>query len=302
MENLIIVVLFVLLGMSFQRLDAFPRDSAQTLNMFVLYVSLPALILVKVPKIVFSREVMVPALVAWGLLLFSAALVLLAARVWRWQRSIVGVLLLAVPLGNTGFVGIPIVQAIFGEAGIPYLIIYDQLGTVMILSTYGSLILAIYGRDSSLNLPAIARRMLLFPPTIAFAIGLAARNWTYPAKLEQGLQNVSLTLVPLVMTAIGFQLRLRLPSRVLFPLGFGLGVKLLAAPMTVLMVCRLAGLSGRGVNVSIIEAGMPPMVMAGALAVMAGMDAELAIAIVGVGIVISIATLPVLYWLVQPFL
>src|SRR6185369_295742 len=113
MENLIIVVLFVLLGMSFQRLDAFPRDSAQTLNMFVLYVSLPALILVKVPKIVFSREVMVPALVAWGLLLFSAALVLLAARVWRWQRSIVGVLLLAVPLGNTGFVGIPIVQAIF---------------------------------------------------------------------------------------------------------------------------------------------------------------------------------------------
>jgi predicted permease len=44
------------------------------------------------------------------------------------------------------------------------------------------------------------------------------------------------------------------------------------------------------------------MVMAGALAVMAGMDAELAIAIVGVGIVISIATLPVLYWLVQPFL
>jgi predicted permease len=302
MENLIIVVLFVLLGMSFQRLDAFPRDSAQTLNMFVLYVSLPALILVKVPKIVFSREVMVPALVAWGLLLFSAALVLLAARVWRWQRSIVGVLLLAVPLGNTGFVGIPIIQAIFGEAGIPYLIIYDQLGTVMILSTYGSLILAIYGRDSSLNLPAIARRMLLFPPTIAFAIGLAARNWTYPAKLEQGLQNVSLTLVPLVMTAIGFQLRLRLPSRVLFPLGFGLGVKLLAAPMTVLMVCRLAGLSGRGINVSIIEAGMPPMVMAGALAVMAGMDAELAIAIVGVGIVISIATLPVLYWLVQPFL
>jgi predicted permease len=302
MENLILVVVFVLLGMFFRRLEAFPRDSAQTLNMFVLYVSLPALILVKVPKIVFSREIIVPILVAWGILLFSVALVLLAARLWRWPRSIVGVLLIAVPLGNTGFVGIPIIQAFFGEAGIPYLIIYDQLGTVMIFSTYGSLILAIYGRGSSLNLPAIARRILLFPPTIAFAIGLAARTWPYPAKLEQVLQNVSLTLVPLVMTAIGLQLRLRLPSRVIFPLGFGLGVKLLAAPLTVLAACHLAGLSGRGVNVSIIEAGMPPMVMAGALAVVAGMDAELAIAMVGVGIVLSFATLPVLFCLTQLFL
>jgi len=299
MENLLLVVVFVLLGMLFHRLEAFPKDSAQTLNMFALYVSLPALILVKVPKIVFSREVLVPILVAWGMLIFSVALVLLAARLWRWQRSIVGVLMLAVPMGNTSFMGIPIIQAFFGEAGIPYLIIYDQLGTIMIFSTYGSLILAIYGRDSSFNLPAVARRILLFPPTIAFAISLAARAWPYPAKLEQLLQNVSLTLVPLVMTAIGLQLRLRIPSRVISPLGFGLGVKLLVAPLTALAACHLAGLSGRGVNVSIIEAGMPPMVIAGALAVVAGMDAELAVAIVGVGIVLSFATLPVLYWLMQ---
>jgi malate permease and related proteins len=302
MENLILVVVFVMLGMLFNRLEAFPRDSAQTLNMFVLYVSLPALILVRVPKIVFSHEILIPFLISWGMLLFSVALVFLAARLWRWERSIVGVLLIAVPLGNTGFVGIPVIQAFFGEAGIPYLIIYDQLGTVMIFSTYGSLILATYGRSSSLNLPAVVRGILLFPPTIAFAVGLAARTWTYPAKLEQVLQNVSLTLVPLVMTAIGFQLRLRLPSRVISPLGFGLAVKLLAAPLTVLAACHLAGLSGRGVNVSIIEAGMPPMVMAGALAVVAGMDAELAVAMVGVGIVLSFATLPLLYWLMQQFL
>ena len=301
MENLVIVVLFVLLGMLFRRLEAFPRDSAQTLNMFVLYVSLPALILVKVPKIVFSRELMAPLLVSWAMLLFSAALVFLAASLCRWERSIVGVLLLAVPLGNTGFLGIPVIQAFFGEAGISYLLIYDQLGSVMILSTYGSLVLAIYGRDSSLDLPAITRRILLFPPTIAFAIGLAARAWPCPTKLEQVLHNISLTLVPLVMTAIGLQLRLRLPSRVIFPLGFGLGVKLLAAPLAVLAACHLAGFSGLGVNVSIIEAGMPPMVMAGALAVVAGMDADLAVAIVGVGMVVSFATLPVIFRLVQIF-
>jgi predicted permease len=299
MENLLTVVLFVLLGMFFNRLEAFPKDSAQTLNMFVIYVSLPAMILVKVPKIVISPEIMVPILVSWSMLLFSVALVLLAARLWRWQRPIVGVLLLAVPMGNTSFMGIPVIQAFFGEAGIPYLIVYDQVGTVMIFATYGSFILAMYGKGTSFNLPAVARRILLFPPTIAFAASLAARAWPFPAELEHILQNVSLTLVPLVMTAVGLQLRLRLPSRVISPLGIGLGVKLLAAPLTVLAACRLTGLAGMGANVSIIEAGMPPMVIAGALAVVAGMDAELAVAIVGVGIVLSFATLPVLYWLMQ---
>src|SRR5580692_6784933 len=167
MENFVLIGVFVLLGMLFQRLTSFPKDTAQVLNMFALYVSLPALVLLKVPQIMFSRAAVIPLLIPWGMLLLSVALILLAARIWLWPRSIVGVLLLLVPLGNTSFLGIPIVQAFFGAAGLPHLIIYDQLGTMLIFSTYGSLILAMYGREGRLDLPAVARRMILFPPTIA---------------------------------------------------------------------------------------------------------------------------------------
>lgn len=135
----------------------------------------------------------------------------------------------------------------------------------------------------------------------ALYVSLPARYWTYPEKLAQGLQNVALTLVPVVMTAIGLQLRLRLPRRVMAPLGFGLGVKLLVAPLSALLACRLAGFSGMVVDVSILEAGMPPMVTAGALAVMAGMEADLAVAMVGIGIVLSFATLPALFGLTKVF-
>ena len=44
MENFVLIGVFVLLGMLFRRLKTFPKDSAQVLNMFALYVSLPALI------------------------------------------------------------------------------------------------------------------------------------------------------------------------------------------------------------------------------------------------------------------
>ncbi len=95
------------------------------------------------------------------------------------------------------------------------------------------------------------------------------------------------------------QLRLRVSPKVVAPLGFGLAVKLLVAPLSALLVCRLSGLSGMVVDVSIIEAAMPPMVTAGALAVIAGLDADLAVALIGIGIVLSFGTLPAIFWLVK---
>ena len=54
MENFVQIGLFVLLGILFRRLKAFPKDTAQTLNMFALYISLPAVILIKVPQMTLS--------------------------------------------------------------------------------------------------------------------------------------------------------------------------------------------------------------------------------------------------------
>jgi predicted permease len=156
MENFVLIGVFVLLGMLFRRFKTFPKDSAQVLNLFALYVSLPALILLKAPQIVFSREIVIAALVPWGMLLFSL-LVLVGARLLHWERSTLGVLLLVVPLGNTSFLGIPMIQSFFGAAGLPYLIIYDQIGTMMIMGTYGSFILAMYGKDRSTKLAAVIR-------------------------------------------------------------------------------------------------------------------------------------------------
>ncbi len=159
--------------------------------------------------------------------------------------------------------------------------------------------LALFGREGgALNLPSVARRALLFPPTAALLAGLALRPWPYPQQVVHALQNIAATLTPLVMTAIGLQLRWRLHPAVVAPLSFGLGVKLLAAPLAALAVCRLAGLHGMAPDIAVFEAGMPPMVTAGALAVAAGMEAELAVALVGLGIIFAFGTIPLLYWLI----
>lgn len=295
MQNFLAIALFVALGLLFRRLKPFPPETPQVLNMFALYVSLPALILLKVPLLDFSPEMKVAAILPWGVLAVTTLIVLVAARTLAWSRPTTGVMLLLLPLGNTSFMGVPMVQAFFGEQGFPYLIVYDQVGTMLTFATFGSIILAIYGVGGSVNPVHIARRALLFPPTLALLAGLVLRGWPYPEPLQVFLGNLSHSLTPLVMTAIGFQLRLRQSATVVTPLCFGLALKLLLIPLLALGICRLFGLHGLGVDVAIFEAGMPPMVTAGALAVAAGMQADLAIALVSLGMLCSFATLPLLY-------
>jgi len=298
MENFILIALFVGLGMLFRKIKAFPDQTAQALNMFALYVALPAVILIKVPQLDFSTDMILPAIVPWAMLALSAALIIVIGKKFAWSRETIGVLLLIVPIGNTSFMGVPMVNAFFGEAGIPYLIIYDQIGTMLIFAVYGSIILALYGRDGAINITEVAKRALFFPPTTALLVGLLLRGWPYPVPVLKGLENLAGMLTPLVMTAIGFQLKIRLSPSVLQPLGYGLGIKLVIAPLVALAACRLLGLENLAADISIFEAGMPPMVTAGALAIAAGMLPELAAALVSLGMALAFVSLPILYFLI----
>src|SRR3546814_6428673 len=68
----------------------------------------------------------------------------------RWlhlARDKHAVLLLTVVLGNTSFLGYPLVRALLGESALPYAVVYDQFGAFMLLSTFGLYVLARYGGD-----------------------------------------------------------------------------------------------------------------------------------------------------------
>ena len=118
MENFIITMTYLLIGVLIKRLPRFPAETGNVLNMFVIYVSLPALVLLKIPELYFSSALLVPALMPWVMLALTSLTILLLARLFGWSRPIIGCLLLLVPLGNTSFLGIPMVKAFFGDSGV----------------------------------------------------------------------------------------------------------------------------------------------------------------------------------------
>jgi len=67
MENLIIIFSLLLLGVTLSRLKVFPGNASQILNLFIIYISLPALILLQVPRLTFSKNLLVPVLLPWAM-------------------------------------------------------------------------------------------------------------------------------------------------------------------------------------------------------------------------------------------
>ncbi|MDP4172716.1 MAG: AEC family transporter [Bacteroidota bacterium] len=295
MENFILIFLLLLLGVVFGYLNLFPKDSALTLNLFVIYISLPALVLINIPKLTFSTDVLIPLILPWIMIAISVAIILILGKVFSWNRSIIGGLLLIVPLGNTSFLGIPMVKAYFGESHVPYAILYDQFGSFLALSTYGSAILAIYSGKGKPTINMIAKKVFTFPPFIALIAALLLRGVAFPPYAVKVLEMLASTLVPAVMFAVGLQIKLKISSSGFIPIASGLAIKLLIAPFFAILLCGLLGAKGQAVNVSIFEAGMGPMITAGALAIAADLEPEMMASMTGLGLILSFVTLPLVF-------
>lgn len=291
MSNLLVIVICLGAGLLLQRLRKMPENSSAVLNQYVINIALPALVLAELPKITLNTEVAIPVLASWGVMLLSAVIVLLLARLYRWNRDVKAVMLLLVPLGNTSFVGFPMVEALLGHSAMPYAIIYDQLGSFVAVSSYGMLVLAYYS-GGAIKPRAIAEKLLCFPPFIAVIVASSCIGREFPVWLYDSLSRIGDSLVPVVMIAVGLQWRLRLASSHLAPLVLALGLKLLLIPASLFGVFLYFNIGGLAAKASLLESAMPPMITAGALLASHNLAPRLASSIIGYGLLLSLLSVP----------
>ena len=291
-----LVLAMLVLGYAFQRLHALPENAAQVLNLVVLYVCLPAAVLRYAPRLHLEPALFAIAIVPWLLLLATLACVGSLSRWLRFREEERAALLLTVALGNTSFLGYPLTRALIGEHALPYAVVYDQFGVFLILSTFGLWVVARYGGASVHGQPPGAKDMLLriarFPPLWALVLGFTLMPAEPPAWIAGGLQRLSDALLPLAMLTIGLSVRLALPREELRPLAAGLLLKLVLLPALAAVLVPLLGLQGEMARATVLEAAMPPMVTAGALAIAHNLAPRLAAAMIGYGLLLSLLTLP----------
>jgi predicted permease len=289
---LLVVVVVFLLGWASQSRIAVPPKWLQWADRYVINVALPAVIVAKVSQVEITGASGIPVLAAWGSMGFCGAVVLIAGRRLAWSQSQIGALLLVAVLGNTSFLGIEVVRTLLGDSHVAAAVTYDQLGTFLALSLYGSWVAGKYGASAS-GWRSVAHRVSRFTPFIALLVSVAVRGIDIPSQALSVLDGVGLTVAPVAMAVLGARFNLRWSSRVKWIVVGGLSVKMVAAPLALLLIGSAFGdVSSIEWSASVLQSAAPPMVTAGVVAIAAGLDEELVVAMVGTGTLFSFLSLP----------
>lgn len=297
MQNFLVIAIFLSLGALSRRLFSLPDKAPLYINQLIINISLPAVILLKLPELPLDRTVLLPMLVPWLVALPLVGGTVLVARRLGWSRDVIGALVMLVLYGNTSYFGFPMVRALFGDAGMPYAIMFDQLGNFVMLAVFAPLILAHFNPASESVAPLVmVRRIFSFPSFIALIAALLLNGVHYPAWISAPLGWLSLLLAPLAMFIVGLQMQWNVPTALRQPLFFVLGMRLLVSPLLALLLCLLSGHTDLSVRVTVFEAAMPPMVTAAIMAMSANLAPRLCTAAVGFGLGASLLTLPVWYF------
>ncbi|MCB0765622.1 MAG: AEC family transporter [Flavobacteriales bacterium] len=297
MDSLYLLVFCLIAGVLLQRVPSFPPNAAHTLNQYVLYAPLPALALYHVPEISGGIELLYPIAVAW--ICFLAAWLFFGAmrRSFGWSHKLTGCLILCAGLGNTSFVGFPVIEAAYGKEALGTALLVDQPGSFVVLSTLGLVVATVYSRQRTDTI-TMARKILLFPPFVGFAVAVLMNvlDLHFGEGVRGGLLRIGNSVTPVALLAVGLQLRIKKRSKHWGFLGLGLVYKLLLAPALIflLYVVMLDG-TGKVVRVSVLESAMAPMITAAILASTHGLKPRLANMMVGVGIPLSLLTLTAWY-------
>lgn len=291
MENFALIAVAIFVGYILQKFRIFPEETSNILNKYIIYIPLPAIILLQVPKLTFSFDVLIPTIIAWIVMAGSALLVLLFSKIFSWSKEVTGSLLLVAVLTNSSIMGIPIIELYLGEQSLPYILIYDQLGTFLALAAYGTFVTAYYSINGNIHPKVIVQKIITFPSFLALILALALLGQEFPSIISDVLGKFAATLVPVALVSVGLQLQFKLPKNDLQPLSIALLIKLVLAPIIAILICYVFGwensIAGK---TSIFEAGMATMITAGAMASMAGLAPRLSVAIVGFGIILSFLT------------
>ncbi|AFL83819.1 putative permease [Belliella baltica DSM 15883] len=299
MTNLIIVVIFLVVGIGLQFVRQVPFSTAQYLNKYLIYVVLPILALKYIPEIELELSLLWPISIAWISFGLSWLLFGTLGKQLNWKKSLTGCLIITAGLANTSFVGFPIVRALYGEEALKIALLIDQAGSFILVSSVAIVVASIYS-DEKKRKRDITRKILTFPPFIFFIIAfmLNFSGFQFSAGISAVFDLVTKTLTPVALIAVGLQIKVNgnaIRSKYLW---LGLGYKLVLIPAVIFVLFGfIFRLDDFVFKVSVIETAMAPMITGSIIAISHNLEPKLASLLVGLGIPLSFVTIGIWYFI-----
>ncbi|MBW7887304.1 MAG: AEC family transporter [Bacteroidetes bacterium] len=289
MVNFLLIALCLSAGWFFRTKNILPADAHKGINIWILYIALPATALFYIPQITWNHEYFLPILMPFVVWIGAWIFLKIISQFISINAETFAALLLTSGLGNTSFVGFPLTQAYFGSDGLRVAVVCDQLSFIT-LSTFGVITAMHAAHKGTIQVTMLLKKIISFPPVLAFIAALLLPLKIDLSPLNPLFEKLAATLIPLALFSVGLQIRFaELKNEKKFLLQ-GLIYKLFIAPIIIFGIAYAAQLKGITAQTAVFESGMAPMVTSAILAGEYQLNPRLATLMVSIGIVVSLAT------------
>ena len=299
-SGILVILGMILVGFVIGEKGWFDDKSRGLLAKLVTQVALPCYMLYTITQRFTAADLlkMLPALrfpaLSMVLLLGIATGV---ARIFAVRQDRRGLFISMFFNSNTIFVGLPINQALFGDASIPYVLIYYMCNTTFFW-TLGTYLIQRDGEGEAQFDLKTSLKKVFSPPLMGFLLGLVLvmLQIKLPVFLASDLQYLGNLTTPLSMIFIGLSVshvgvkQLVLGKDQLLIL-FG---RFLVAPLLMATIVYWAHLPSLMKQVFIIQSAMPVMTNAPVVARLYGADSDYAAVMVTETTLATMVVIPIL--------
>lgn len=290
----------ILAGWLAGALGYLPRSLAPPLVRFAYNVAMPALIFLAI-----ARESL-PQLLDWGFLgaygggslLVFVLVAVMARRAWRRGPGGAALIGALTAMTNTGFVALPILQALYGQKGI----LPAAIASVFIAVVLFPICVALLEREAQgaagagagpRGAAGLARQVLLNPLMISTIAGLtwSLSGLALPAWLAGFTGIFAQAMTPCALFAIGLGLSLDAVRGELRMAALLTAIKLLVTPLPVYGLCLAFGLESFQTVAAVVCAAVPSAKTAYILAGQYGREEGLTGATISLSTLVSVPSL-----------
>ncbi len=262
---------------------------------FIVYVSLPALVFSHIYRLSIDSSIVLIILFGWAVIIFSIMLSATVGKFLKLPKKSLLTFIMVSSFGNTAFLGYPYIQTLIGDEGLGYAVIFDNLASFLPVVTLGTFIISFENKTSKLDI----KKILTSPAFLALIAALLAKSVNISETILSICDSLGSTITPLALFAVGVKIDFSKLKSIKYPILFSLFIKMILVPLLAIFVWQLFFEIDIKAKAALLEIAMPPMVLASIMVMKAKLDSDLAVASVGLGVVLSFVTVPMIYWILD---
>ena len=286
------IIVMILIGSLSKKIGLLKEEDVETLNNIVINIALPCMIFNALYGADVSLLPRLSILTVYMLItsLIVGVLTYFVLKSLRWDKRKIWSVIIVVVLGNTGFLGYPITQGIFGNEGMIRAVFCD-ISTSIIFVLLSFLLILIFDGE----LKVAIKKILTFLPLWSIILGILFNVFNIPIT-SLGSTVVSYlagATIPLIMISLGVSLKLEGLRNHFKEVSLASIIKLIAYPLIGAGVLSLLNITGFEHTIGFIEATMSSAMLGLVLSITYKLDWELTSDCIFTSTLFSLVTIPI---------